>query len=269
MNIFILRTALVLAVALSSAAASSQEAECPVPRQLDFVLERKITRSVTGYTQGLEFRDGKLYESTGRTDGQTRLNTIDLDGKVTVLADRGTAVFGEGLTILNDEVFQLTWQENVVFVYDLQGKLLRRMENPHLGWGLASDGKSLLFTDGEGLLRYADPKTFAITREVPLRSKGEVAPTWLNELEYVDGKLYGNIFTSPWIVRVDPHSGCVEAAMDMSPLRSVITPDEAAAISASEENVLNGIARDPATGLFYITGKRWPMIYVGKFRDGD
>jgi glutamine cyclotransferase len=256
-----------LALALASTTTALAAKECRVPKQLDFVVEKKITRSLAGYTQGLEFRNGKLYESTGRTGGQTRLNLIDLDGKVTTLADLGTSVFGEGLTILDGQVFLLTWQENLVFVFDLHGKQLRRMKNPHLGWGLANDGRSLLFTDGEGLLRYADPKTFRITRELPLRSAGEVQPAWLNELEYVDGKLYGNIYTTPWIVRVDPHSGCVEAEADMSPLNEIITPNEAAAISASGENVLNGIARDPATGLFYVTGKRWPMIYVGKFRD--
>lgn len=266
MTFFTRRIVLGLGLALLPVA-TALAAECPAPKTLTFTVEKKITRSATGYTQGLEFRDGKLYESTGRTGGETRLNTIGLDGKVTVLADLGTSVFGEGLTVLNHQVFQLTWLENVVFVYDLDGKELRRMENPHGGWGLASDGKNLLFTDGEGLLRYADPKTFEITREVPLRSTGSVPPTALNELEYVDGKLYGNIYTTDWIVRVDPESGCVEATADMSPLRDIITPDEAAAIAASYENVLNGIARDPATGLFYITGKRWPMIYVGRFSE--
>lgn len=266
MSFFIPRTILALCAALLPATAI-RAAECPVPKPLHFVVESKISRGVTGYTQGLEFRDGRLYESTGRTGGQTRLNLIDLAGKVTVLADRGTSVFGEGLTILNEEVFQLTWEENLVFVYDLDGKLLRRMDNPHSGWGLANDGKSLLFTDGEGMLRYTDPETFKITREVPLRTAGDVVPAWLNELEYVDGKLYGNIYTADWIVRVDPQTGCVDAEADMSPLREIITPEETDAIAASQDNVLNGIARDPATGLFYITGKRWPMIYVGRFRE--
>lgn len=266
MRFFSLRTALAFGLTLLSATVALA-AECPAPKPLTFTVEKKITRSATGYTQGLEFRDGKLYESTGRTEGETRLNTIGLDGKVTVLADLGTSVFGEGLTILDNQVFQLTWLENVVFVYDLDGRELRRMENPHEGWGLASDGKNLLFTDGEGLLRHADPKNFRITREVPLRSAGGVPPTALNELEYVDGKLYGNIYTTDWIVRVDPDSGCVEATADMSPLRDIITSEEQAAIAASYENVLNGIARDPATGLFYITGKRWPMIYVGRFSE--
>ncbi len=258
--------ALALGAALFSAA-SVFASQCPVPTTLDFVVDSKITRSVTGYTQGLEFRDGKLYESTGRIGSGTKLNVISLDGKVTTLADLGTTVFGEGLTILNGEIFQLTWQENLVFVYDLHGKLLRRMTNPRLGWGLANDGKSLIFTDGEGALHYADPKTFALTGQVPLRVAEGEPPTWMNELEYVDGKLYGNIYTSDWIVRVDPASGCVEAVADMTFLREGMTPGEIAEIAVDPGNVLNGIARDNGSGIFYITGKRWPMIYAGRFRE--
>jgi glutamine cyclotransferase len=258
--------ALALGAALFSAVGAFAS-QCPVPTMLDFVVESKITRSVAGYTQGLEFRDGKLYESTGRVGGGTKLNLIGLDGTVTTLADLGGAVFGEGLTILNGEIFQLTWKENLVFVYDLRGNLLRRMTNPRLGWGLANDGRKLIFTDGEGALHYANPKTFALTGQVPLRIAEGEPPTWLNEIEYVDGKLYGNIYTSDWIVRVDPASGCVEAAADMTLLREGMTREEVAEIAVDPGNVLNGIARDGRSGLFYITGKRWPMIYVGRFRD--
>lgn len=258
----------VLGVALAGPAAAA-EAPCPVPKALRFEVEGKIVRDRVGLTQGLEFHDGKLFESTGRTEGETRLNTVGLDGKVTVLDDLGMAVFGEGLAILNGEVFQLTWQEHVVFVYDLSGKLLRKMTNPRLGWGLASDGKSLIFTDGEGALHYADPKTFKLTRSIPLRAAGGKPPVWLNELEYVDGKLFGNVFTTDWIVEVDPNTGCMVAASDLSFLRGTMSPAERGAVEESSEHVLNGIARNAATGLFYITGKRWPMIYVGRFRPAD
>jgi glutaminyl-peptide cyclotransferase len=248
-------------------AAPALASECSTPKALEFTIESKITRSIPGYTQGLEFHDGKLYESTGRTGGGTKLNVIDLDGTVTTLADLGAAVFGEGLTILGGEVFQLTWKENLVLVYDLGGKQLRRMTNPRLGWGLANDGKDLVFTDGEGALHRADPDTFTLTGEVPLRIAEGEPPTWMNELEYVDGKLYGNVYMSDWIVRVDPASGCVEAVADMTLLREGMAPEELAEIAVDPGNVLNGIARDDGSGLFYITGKRWPMIYVGRFRE--
>lgn len=253
--------------ALAAAGGAAAEARCPPPKPFRFEVEGVIRRSATGFTQGLEFRDGALFESTGRTGGETRLNRIATDGKVSVLADQGDAVFGEGLTIVGDEVFQLTWQDHLVFVYDLSGKLLRKMHNPRLGWGLASDGKRLFFTDGEGSLHVADPQTFKLLGEVPLRATGIEAPQWLNELEYVDGKLYGNVWMTDVVVRVDPESGCLEGIADLSFLAESMSAADREAIAASADNVLNGIARDPGSGRFYITGKRWPMIYAGRFRD--
>jgi glutamine cyclotransferase len=257
----------VLAHALLAAAAQAQGPACPPPAPLRFEVTGKIARSELGFTQGLEFRDGRLYESTGRIGGTTRLNVIALDGKVTRLADHGTAVFGEGLTILNDEIVQLTWQEHEVFVYDLDGKLKRRMRNPRFGWGLANDGSQLIFSDGEGSIYFADPKTFAIGKSVPIRAQRSGPIHGLNELEYVGGKLYGNLFTTRIIVRLDPTSGCIDAVGDLGALWERMTPDELAQIR-SPENVLNGIAHDAASGLFYLTGKLWKSIFVGRFSEG-
>ena len=238
---------------------------CADPSLMQFDVSSKIVRSRVGFTQGLEFRDGVLYESTGNIGGTTQLNTITLDGKVTTLADQGRKVFGEGLTILNDEVFQLTWQERQVFVYDPAGKLKRQMRNPRDGWGLSHDGANLLFTDGGPSLYYADPKTFKIGKSVTIRA-GKEQVAGVNELERVDGKIYGNIFTTRSIVRFDPEAGCIDAVADLSVLWEIMTPDERASTNSSE-NVLNGIAYDAQTGLFYLTGKRWKAIFVGRFRD--
>jgi glutamine cyclotransferase len=238
---------------------------CADPALMQFEVTSKIVRSRVGFTQGFEFRDGVLYESTGNIGGTTQLNTITLDGKVTTLADQGRKVFGEGLTILNDEVVQLTWQERQVFVYDLAGKLKRQMRNPRDGWGLSHDGTNLLFTDGGPSLYYADPKTFKIGKSVTIRA-GKDAVAGVNELERVDGKLYGNIFTTRSIVRFDAQTGCIDAVADLGVLWEVMTPDERASTN-SAENVLNGIAYDGKTGLFYLTGKRWRAIFVGRFRD--
>ena len=136
-------------VALSAAAATAAHAQtCPAPVPMRFEVVDKIVRSQVGFTQGLEWRDGKLFESTGAVGGHSGLNTIAPDGKVTNLLEQGTKVFGEGLTILNDEVFQLTWQEHQVFVYGLDAKLKRTLRNPREGWGLTNDGTSLIFSDG-------------------------------------------------------------------------------------------------------------------------
>jgi len=132
-------------------------ADCARPKDLRFEVTGKIVRSEVGFTQGLEWRDGKLFESTGAVGGHSGLNTIAPDGTVTRLRDDGTRYFGEGLTILNDEIYQLTWQEHDVFVYGLDGKLKRTMRNPREGWGLTNDGKSLIFSDGSASFFFADP----------------------------------------------------------------------------------------------------------------
>jgi glutamine cyclotransferase len=238
---------------------------CPDPQRLRFETTRKIVRSELGFTQGLEFRDGKLFESTGAIGGSSRLNTIALDGTVTRLADQGTTVFGEGLTILNDEIFQLTWTEHQVLVYDLAGKLKRKMRNPKDGWGLTNDSQNLLFTDGGGSLHAADPKTFRLNKDTKIRASFTRDVNAVNELEYVDGKIYGNIFTTPIIVRIDAKTTCVDAMIDLAPLIARMPADEKAQLFADTNNVPNGIAHDAASGLFYLTGKRWKAIYVGRF----
>ena len=237
---------------------------CREPTTLRFDIVSKITRSEIGFTQGLEVHDDGLYESTGRIGGTTRLNLISLDGKVKRLSDLGTTVFGEGLTILKDEIFQLTWQEHVVFVYDLAGKLKRKMHNPREGWGLSNDGTNLIFSDGGPSFYYVDPRTFAIRKSVRIRTNRPGDVEGLNELELVGGKLFGNIFTTRAIVRLDPEGGCIDGIADLSVLWQAMSPEERAEID-TPESVLNGIAFDSKTGLFYLTGKLWKTIFAGRF----
>ena len=143
-------------------------------------------------------------------------------------------------------------------------KRKRAMRNPREGWGLTNDGTSLIFSDGGPSFYFADPATFAIKQEVKIKTDRPGDVFGLNELELVDGKLYGNLFQSQTIVRIDPHSGCVEARANMGSLwRSFSDADKKQVMS--EENVLNGIAYDAAGGLFYVTGKRWRTIFAGKF----
>ena len=242
---------------------------CREPAPLRFEIASKIERSELGFTQGLEVRDGQLYESTGRIAGTTRINVISFDGQVRTLTDLGTTVFGEGLTILNDQIYQLTWQDHQVFVYDLAAKRQRAMRNPREGWGLTNDGTSLIFSDGGPSFYYVDPQTFAVRRTVKVRSTRPGDIVGLNELELVRGRLYGNIFTTWSIVRIDPASGCIDAVADMRGLRDRMSADEKALIDSDSGNyVLNGIAYDNATGTFYVTGKRWKSIFSGRFVEG-
>jgi glutaminyl-peptide cyclotransferase len=242
---------------------------CREPTPLRFEVASKIERSELGFTQGLEVRDGQLYESTGRIEGTTRINVISFDGRVRTLTDLGTTVFGEGLTILNDQIYQLTWQDHQVFVYDLAAKRQRAMRNPREGWGLTNDGTSLIFSDGGPSFYYVDPQTFAVRRTVKVRSTRPGDIVGLNELELVRGRLYGNIFTTWSIVRIDPASGCIDGVADMRGLRDRMSAEEKALIDTDSGNyVLNGIAYDNATGTFYVTGKRWKSIFSGRFVEG-
>ena len=257
-------SALMASILLAATATGTNAQSCREPAPMRFEITDKIVRSRIGFTQGLEFRDGQLYESTGRVGGTTQLNTISLTGEVKTLADQGTAVFGEGLTIFNDEIIQLTWQDHQVFVYDLAGTLKRRMRNPRDGWGLTNDGSRLIFSDGGDSIYFTDPKTFGISRIVQLKTSRQGPVLGLNEVEYVRGKIYGNIFTTRTIVRLDPSTGCIEAVSDLGPLWTAMTPDERS-YAEGPDNVLNGIAHDAATNLFYLTGKRWKTIFSGRF----
>jgi glutamine cyclotransferase len=259
--------ALLSALTLAITAAALHAQECAPPSVLDFSVDGRIVRSAPGFTQGLELRDGRLYESTGRIGGTSRLNVISLEGAVTTLADHGAAVFGEGLTILNDEVFQLTWQENIVFVHDLLGKPKRTMRNPRDGWGLTNDGRRLMFTDGGSAVYFADPRSFAIGGRLRVRSHAVGEVKGLNELELVRGKLLANIFMTRLIVRVDLASGCVDGVADLGPLWGAMTASERTQIETDPQRVLNGIAYDDKADRFYLTGKLWPVIFVGRLSE--
>ena len=206
----------------------------------------------TSYTQGLVWADSILYESTGRY-GYSQLRRVDLrSGKA--LASRSLAAnrFGEGLALVKDRLFQLTWQSGVAYVYDA-ATLAPRDSFTYAGegWGLATDGASLIMSDGSDSLRILSPATFHTERVVHVRYKG--APLYkLNELEYVDGNVLANIYESNWVVRIDPASGEVRELLDFADLY----PDRAASAE-----VMNGIALSPSKGQLLLTGKLWPVMF--------
>jgi glutaminyl-peptide cyclotransferase len=248
----------------ASVAHAAAPAACAEPRRLVFQVDGEIRRSAVGFTQGLEFRGGTLYESTGAIADNTKLSTIDGQGRVTVLADFGKRFFGEGLTIFRDRIYQLSWQNNAAFVYDLKGAELKRMRNPRDGWGLTNDGTRLIATDGGDKLWFHDPESFATTGNVQVRW-GSAPLNAVNELEYVEGKIYGNVFMTWEIVRIDPRSGCVEAVSDLSHLWDRMRTDEKTHIVSNPNFVLNGIAYDAARKRFFVTGKSWKTIFIGRF----
>jgi glutaminyl-peptide cyclotransferase len=266
-----MRTSLAFAVTVGFAAVLMPGAAfaqaCAAPKPMTFQIDSQFRRDIRGFTQGLEVRGDSLFESTGSQVGDTRLTTIDpKTGKVTVLANFGKRFFGEGLTILNNQIYQLSWQEHLAFVYDLNGKLLRSMRNMFEGWGLTNDGANLIFTDGSDQLRYVSPTDFKILRSVPVKL-GNAPLASLNELENVGGKIYANVFQTSDIVRIEPRTGCVEAVARLDRLVDRMSPEERRYLQSDFNFVLNGIAYDAPRKTFYVTGKNWITIFAGRFVD--
>ena len=232
---------------------------------MHFNVEGRFQRDVEAFTEGFEIRDHEIFESSGSLFGGSRLLRMTEKGHVTQLDSDGETFFGEGLTILNDKIYRLTWKDHKVFVYDLAGKRERAMANrDHEGWGLTNDGSHLVFDDGGASLYFADPRTFAIQHSVKVRA-GTEPVEMLNELEWVDGKVYANVFEDRDILRIDPFSGCVEAIAQLDNLWDKMTPAERGYIASEGNYVLNGIAYDHEQKLFYLTGKVWPMVFTGHF----
>jgi len=208
----------------------------------------------TSYTQGLEFDNGTLYEGTGGT-GATGISMVaKVDYKTGEIKQKFTldkAYFGEGITILGDDLYQLTWQQNKCFVYD-KNTLQRKNDFTYNGegWGLCNDGDVLIMSDGSERLYFRDPTTFGVLKTIEVYSnQGPVK--FLNELEYINGKIYANLYQSNNIVIIDPSTGIVEGIIDCS---------EMALEYRKSGEVLNGIAYKKDTGRLFLTGKNWPSL---------
>jgi glutaminyl-peptide cyclotransferase len=206
------------------------------------------------FVQGLEILDGFLYVSAGNY-GESRLLRYDFaDGREDSSRALPAAIFAEGLTVLGDFIYQLTWRNQVMLVYRKSDMhFLHSLPLPGEGWGLTHNGSELIFSDGSARLYFMAPDTAHVTRSIDVTEEGRPVAL-LNELEWVDGKIWANIWQSDRIVIIDAHSGAVTASID---LRGLLPRAEYRAGT----DVLNGIARDPADGGIWVTGKRWPWLY--------
>jgi len=208
----------------------------------------------SAYTQGLTYRDGFLYEGTGR-NGQSSLRKVDLQtGAVIQHVDLRSEFFGEGITIIKDRVFQLTWKSGLGFVYDLNSfHLLRTFEYSGEGWGLATDGRALFSSDGTSEIRVLNADTFQEKRRFRVHD-GATPINQLNELELVEGQIFANVWHSNRIARISPQTGDVVGWIDLTGILSPIYRLE-------PEAVLNGIAYDPIRKRLFVTGKLWPIVF--------
>lgn len=205
------------------------------------------------FTQGLAIDAGRLYEGTGLY-GASTVRRVDLaSGRTEKQRALNPRYFGEGIAILRGELYQLTWQNGVVVVYDLETfEVARTMQYEGEGWGLTHDGEHLIMSDGSAIIRFRDPQTFAVTREVEVRDRGAPVPK-LNELEYVDGEIWANIWYDDRIARIAPATGEVRGYIDLAKLYP--------ASARGSEAVLNGIAYDATTRRLFVTGKNWPQLF--------
>ena len=224
------------------------------PKQYTYEVIQVYPHDAKAYTQGLLFDDGFLYESTG-LKGESSLRKVHLQTGEPVMAINIPAdMFGEGLALADDKLIQLTWQNQVAFVYQKSDfKLLKRINYPmREGWGLTYDGTHLLMTDGSATLYFLDKEYLTEIRRLEVCDNNGIVDQ-LNELEYINGELWSNVYTTDLILRIDPKTGVVLGRIDMTGLLKSNERDVA--------NVLNGIACDEKTGKIYVTGKNWPKLF--------
>lgn len=259
---------LALCLSLSAAACAVAQPVCPAPKAMRFEVTGQVRRSELAFTEGLEFHDGALYESSGDLFGTSRILRFDpVTGKASLVHDGGHDYFGEGMTIFGGRIYQMTWREHRVFLRDLKGRLLREFRNPRDGWGLTHDASRLIASDGSDRLFFLRPTDFSTLGSVPVR-EGAQAINQINELEYVDGAVFANVFETSRVLKIDVRSGCVLAAADLRGLYARFDEADRRAVAADSNFVLNGIAHDAKTGLFTVTGKYWPLLFTGRFVEG-
>lgn len=208
------------------------------------------------YTQGLDIHEGALYEGTG-LNGESTLRLVDLaTGEVLRATELDEQYFGEGIVVVDDRIYQLTWKAGEAFVYDRDSfDVIDTFTYPTEGWGLTYHDGRLIMSDGTSRITFRDPATFEEVGAIDVTYRGAPVPS-LNELEYIDGEIWANVYGSDFIVKIDPASGEVTGWID---LRGLLSEEERAELGPGE--VLNGIAQDPATGQIFVTGKRWPKMY--------
>jgi len=206
------------------------------------------------YTQGLVFQDGILYEGTGLR-GRSSLRKVELEtGVILNILRLPDHIFGEGVAVHKNKIVQLTWDSKIGFVYDKNSfALLQKFSYATQGWGITSDGERLIMSDGSSFLRFLDPETYKIIGQIQVRcEKGPVEK--LNELEYIKGKIYANVWETDRIVMIDPDTGKVTGWIDLNGLLVQEGPTKPV-------DVLNGIAHDSEKDRLFVTGKLWPKLF--------
>lgn len=225
----------------------------------DYQIVKTYPHDPKAFTQGLEFKDGVLYEGTGGKEGDDFFSSLRkveyTTGKVLQKYDLPREYFGEGITILNDKIYQVTWREMTAFVYDMNFKLLKELRYPGQGWGLTNDGTNLFMSDGTHVIRVVNPEDFKTVRTIVVNDENGKPIMQLNELEMVKGEIWANVWQTGWIIRIDPATGKLLGRVD---LNSLVDDEQN---KNEEADVLNGIAYDAAGDRMFVTGKMWRRLF--------
>ncbi|MCK8481161.1 glutaminyl-peptide cyclotransferase [Psychroserpens algicola] len=227
-----------------------------VPKIYGYKIINTYPHDITSYTQGLEFYKGELYESTGQY-GESKLRKVDYkSGEVLQNINLSRQYFAEGLTIFNDRIYQLTWQENIGFIYDVntfEKTSSFKYGKSKEGWGICNDGKHIYKSDGTEKIWLLNPETLAEESKLQAyTNKGKIIE--LNELEYINGKIYANRYQKNGVAIINPKNGAIEGVIDFSPLHKLVTQHQGL-------DVINGIAYNPDTKTIFVTGKRWDKLF--------
>ena len=225
----------------------------PEPKHYTYNIINRYPHNESAFTQGLVFENGVLYEGTGLY-GQSSLRRVELEtGNVTQLISLPNQLFGEGITIFEDKIIQLLWNNNRSFVYDKSSfELLHEFECPtEGGWGITHNGSALIMSDGTATLYFLDPETFQTIGQVEVYDEEPVGR--LNELEYINGNVYANIWQEDKIAIINPQTGQVTGWIDLEDIRDLV--------NQLTSDVLNGIAYDHDGDRLFVTGKRWSKLF--------
>ncbi len=246
--VVLLSSAVFLVLRTNAPRASSQ------PQRYTYEIVHTYHHASDAFTEGLVFDNGFLYESTG-LKGESSLRRVELDtGRVLQSYALSDDLFGEGITIFDGKIIQLTWQQNTAFVYNESSfEVLQELNYPTEGWGITNYGSRLIASDGTAKLYFLSPETLEKTGQVEVHFENGTVVTELNELEYVKGEVYANVWKENIIVIVNPQNGLVRAWIDLNGIPGSNDPNP--------ENVLNGIAYDSEGQRLFVTGKRWSQLF--------
>ncbi len=228
--------------------------------KIAYTIVNQYPHDTSAYTQGLQLYNGKLYEGTGDWETSSLRITDLKTGKVERKHMMGSAeIFGEGINIFKGKIYQLTWKNNIVYVYDVNNidKPIKTFKWPYQGWGITNNGTDLIISDGSANVFFVNADDFSVKRRITITEDGSPIDS-INELEYIDGYIYANVYQSEFIVKIDPATGSVVGKIDLPGVIQKYAPNY---VPEPGDEVLNGIAYDSVTKKIFITGKRWPKMF--------